>query len=421
MGALLVMSDQERDRLDVMGRVKRKELSVVEAAGLLGLSLRQARRVWKRFAANGAAGLVHGLRGRAANNAIPAEVRARVVKRHQERYADFGPTPACEKLAAEDPALAVSPDTLVRLLKAEGLWRPMRRKRGKHRQRRERRACFGALVQRVPACGCGSPHDWFEGRGPACCLMDLVDDATGQTYARFYPAETTAAAFDAVGRWCALHGIPRALYVDRHAIYRDQDHPERPTQFGRAMAELGVELICARSPQAKGRVERRHAVFQDRLVKEMRLRGIGTIDAANALPDKSFLAEVNRRCAVKPTKADDLHRRLHPRAADLSEVLCVQQRRAVGNDWCVRWHNRWLQIGVEHAGLALAGKRVLVKQKADGTLVLEHQGRTLAWTEIRTRRPDPPPKTKPAVVNNKRWKPAKTHPWQRPIKLLKAG
>ena len=410
-----MMSDKERDRLDVMGRVKRKELTVADGAGLLGLSLRQGRRVWKRFELKGAAGLVHGLRGRTANNAIPRDVRERVVKRYQERYADFGPTLACEKLAADDPDLAVSPDTLVRLLRAEGVWRPMRR-RGRHRKRRERRACFGSLVQMD-----GSPHDWFEGRGPACCcLMVLVDDATGRTYARFYPAETTAAAFDAFGRWCRSHGVPRAVYVDRHAIYRNQEHPERPTQFGRAMAELDVELICANSPQAKGRVERRHAVFQDRLVKEMRLRGIGTIEAANALLDKSFLAEVNRRYAVRPAKAADLHRRVHPKA-ELSEVLCVQERRAVGNDWCLRWQGRWLQVAAEHAGLGLAGKRVLVKQKADGTLVVEHDGKRLRCDELGTRRPDPPPKAKPAVVNNKRWKPARTHPWQRPIKLRTTG
>ena len=412
MGELLLMSARERDRADVMGRVKRKELSVVEAAGLLGLSVRQARRVWKRFGANGAAGLVHALRGRPANNAIAADVRERVVKRYRERYADFGPTLACEKLAAEDPDLAVSPDTLARLLKAEGLWRPVR-KRGRHRTRRERRSCFGALVQMD-----GSRHDWFEGRGPSCCLMVLVDDATGRTFARFYPAEATAAAFDAFGRWCAAHGVPRAVYVDRHGIYRDEDHPERPTQFGRAMGELGTELILARSPQAKGRVERRHAVFQDRLVKEMRLRGINAIDAANALLDKSFLAEVNRRYAVRPAEAADLHRRPHPRV-DLSEVLCVHERRAVGNDWCLRWHNRWLQVGPEHAGLALAGKRVLVKQKADGTLVVEHDGKRLRCDEVG--KPPKRPGAKPVAVNNRRWKPAKTHPWQRPVKLRRTG
>lgn len=408
----MLMSAKEQDRLVVMGRVKRKELSVAAAARLLGLSLRQGRRVWKRFAAKGAAGLVHGLRGRVANNAIAADVRERVVKQYRERYADFGPTLACEKLGAADPALAVSPDTLVRLLKAQGLWRPMRR-RGRHRKRRERRSCFGSLVQMD-----GSHHDWFEGRGPVCCLMVLVDDATGRTDARFYLAETTVAAFDALGRWCGSHGIPRALYVDRHGIYRDEDHPERPTQFGRAMAELGVELILARSPQAKGRVERRHRVFQDRLVKELRLRGISTIQQANALLDKMFLAELNRRYAVKAKRAQDLHRRPHPRT-DLSEVLCVQERRVVGNDWCLRWQNRWLQIGREHEGLSLPGKRVLVKQKADGTLVVEYDGRRLSCQEIgKPKRPAP---VKPVVVNNKRWKPAKTHPWQRPIKLRKVG
>ena len=154
----------------------------------------------------------------------------------------------------------------------------------------------------------GSHHDWFEGRGSRCVLMVVIDDATNQTWARFYPAETTEAAFDVFGRWVKRHGVPRAVYVDRHSIYRDEDHPERPTQFGRAMKQLGVELICARSPQAKGRVERRNAVFQDRLVKEMRLRNISDMQQANALLDGQFLDELNRRYAVDAQDSKDLHR-----------------------------------------------------------------------------------------------------------------
>ena len=255
------MSSKERIALDAMGRVKRKELSVVAAAELMGLSVRQARRVWKRFKAQGDQGLVHKLRGRTSNRRLSQEVRQRAVKLHQEKYADFGPTLACEKLAEE--GLALSPNTLTAVLKERGLWQRKRR-RGKHRRRRERRSCLGSLVQMD-----GSHHDWFEGRCGKCVLMVLIDDATSQTYARFYPAETSEAAFDVFGRWVQKRGLPRSLYVDRHSIYRDEDHPQRPTQFGRAMKDLGVELILAHSPQAKGRVERRNALFQDRLVKEM--------------------------------------------------------------------------------------------------------------------------------------------------------
>ena len=398
------MSVKERIRLEALGRVKRGELTVVEAAGLMALSLRQARRVCKRFGAEGDAGLVHRLRGRASNRRLVEEVRERVVKLHQEHYADFGPTLACEKLA-EEHALAISPNTLAGLLKERGLWE-RRRRRGKHRRRRERRASFGSMVQMD-----GSHHDWFEGRGGKCVLMVLVDDATGRTYARFYPAETTEAAFDAFGRWAGAYGLPRSVYADRHSIYRDEDHPEKPTQFGRAMKDLGVELICAHSPQAKGRVERKHAVFQDRLVKEMRLRGINTPAAANALLDGRFLRGLNDRYAVKARRGQDLHRAVGA-GVDLQEVLCVQERRAVGNDWCVRWRNRWLQIDACYAALGLAGRRVLVKQRADGTLAVEHQGRRLTVRELAARPTPARRKHKKPVVNNRRWKPSPQHPWK---------
>src|SRR5882724_1655350 len=334
----LRMSVKERVRLEALGRVRRGELKMAGAAELMGLSVRQARRAWKRFKSDGDSGLVHRLRGRASNRRLAADVADRVIKLHQETYADFGPTFACEKLLSEH-GLALSPDTLTAMLKERGLWRRKRR-RGRHRKRRERRASFGSMVQMD-----GSHHDWFEGRCGKCVLMVLIDDASNRTFARLYPAETTDAAFDAFGRWAKKHGLPRSLYVDRHGIYRDEDHPQRPTQFGRAMNDLGVELIKAHSPQAKGRVERRNAVFQDRLVKELRLRGINDMAQANAFLDGSFLEELNRKYAVKPAREQDLHRTVAAATAgaSLEDVLCVQERRVVGNDWCVRWRNRFLQ------------------------------------------------------------------------------
>ncbi len=407
----LRMSATERDRLDAFGRVKRGEMTVVSAAELLGLSVRQARRAWKRFKACGAAGLAHGLRGRASNRRLAAEVAARAVKLRQELYGDFGPTLACEKLASEH-GIAISPDTLTSLLKGRGLW-VRRRKRGRHRRRRERRASLGSLVQID-----GSHHEWLEGRGRKCVLMVMVDDATGWTLApstalrvRFYEAETTVAAFDVFGRWVAARGgVPRAVYSDRHSIYRDDDHPERPTQFGRAMKELEVELIPAGSPQAKGRVERRHAVFQDRLVKELRLRRIDDMAGANALLEASFLADLNRRFAVKPANGTDLHR---PVGADvcLADVLCVVEERVVGHDWCVRWHNRWLQVDARHAALHLPTRRVTVRERADGSVVLEHEGERLTFVELRVR-PEPAAKPKRPVVNNRRHVPPASHPWK---------
>jgi transposase len=396
----LRMSLIERIRLDGFKRVKRKELSVVAAAELMGLSLRQTRRLWKRFKGLGDKGLVHRLRGRSSNRRLDPATALRAVKLHQEKYADFGPTLACEKLAEQ--GIELCPNTLTALLKERGLWQRKRR-RGRHRKRRQRRSSFGSMLQMD-----GSHHDWFEGRGPWCVLMVIIDDATSRCLARFYRAETTEAAFDLFGRWVKRFGLPRCLYVDRHSIYRDEDHLDRPTQFGRACKQLGVELIQAHSPQAKGRVERRHGVFQDRLVKEVRLRNICDIDQANALLEHSFLEDLNRRYAVEASSDQDLHRVLEKDLV-LEELLCVQEQRVVGNDWCVRWRNRWLQIDAIHANQRLAGRKVLIKDRADGQLVMEHQGATLRFAACSSR-PQPAKSRKP-IVNNRRWKPDAKHPW----------
>src|ERR1039458_4562004 len=288
----LSMSRKERERLTIMAGVKAQELTLVQAGELMGVGYRQGRRIWKRYPADGDAGLVHRLRGQPSARRKPTELRALALARYEEeRYADFGPTLMAEHLAQE--GLAVDHETLRRWRLAAGQ-HTVRRRKQKHRQWRERKPSFGAMVQMD-----GSHHDWFEGRGPKCVLMVMIDDATNLTYGRFYSGETTESAFDVFGRWIARQGVPRSVYVDRHSIYRDEDHPEKPTQFGRAMKQLGVELIQAHSPQAKGRVERRHAVFQDRLVKEMRLRGISRIDQANDLLEEMFLADLNRRYAVK--------------------------------------------------------------------------------------------------------------------------
>lgn len=388
------MSAKERIRLDALARVKRAELTVVAAAEMAGMSVRQMRRAWKRYKELGDAGLVHRSRGQASNRRLDADLADRIIKRHQERYADFGPTFACEKLAGD--GFSICPNTLTGLLKERNLWR-RRRRRGKHRKCRERRACFGSMIQMD-----GSDHDWFEGRHGRCVLMVMIDDATNLTYARFYRAENLAAAFDVLGRWAKAYGLPRALYVDRHAIYRDEDHPDRPTQFGRAMKELGVELILAKSPQAKGRVERRNGLFQDRLVKEMRLRGIDSPDQANAFLERNYLAELNGRFAVRPREATDLHR-MPGEGLVLREVLCEQEQRVVTRDWCVRWRNRFVQIDRCHEGMSLPGRRVLVRQLADGKLLVDYKDRRLTVREL----PEKPKAKKPkkVIVNNKRHKP----------------
>ena len=403
------MSAAERKRLEVLCRVRDGELSVAAAAALLGVSERQAWRLKARYVREGDGGLVHRLRGKASNRKTDDAVRSAVLKLYRGKYAGWGPTLACEYLAKED-GHAVGRDTLLRWLREEGLF-GRRRRRGRHRARRPRRERLGELVQMD-----GSWHDWFEGRGPWCCLMVLVDDATGRTFARFYERETLAAAFDVFGRYARARGLPRALYVDKAGIYRPDPLDDAPTQFGRAMADLGVGLILANSPQAKGRVERMNGTLQDRLVKEMRLRGVSGIASANELLGGGFLDRLNERFAVEAKrKRPDWHRAVTA-AVNLDEVLCVHEERAVARDWCVQWRGRLLQVDGRHAPLDLPrpGRRVRVIEKLDGTLLLRFGNEALTWREV-ARRPTKAKAARKPVVNNKGWKPPADHPFRRQV------
>ena len=414
------MSATERLRMKVLANVANGSTSLSDAAATLGLSYRQMRRVRRRHVDDGDGGLVHKLRGRASNRKTPEAVRARVLALCRERYAGFGPTLLVEYLLKlDDEPVSLSHDTVRRWLLAAGLM-PTRRRRGKHRSRRERRGRLGELLQMD-----GSWHDWFEGRRPWCCLMVMIDDATGTVFARFYEKETLAASFDPFGRYAARHGLPVALYVDRAGIYRSDKEPtleqelagERPlTQFGRAMKGVGVELILANSPQAKGRVERCNGTLQDRLVKAMRLAGVSDIAAANRLLDESFLASFTGRFAVPPAESGDAHR---APAVALDEELCEHHERTVGRDWCVQWRRTLLQIDRRHEALRLAGKAVTLRQLPGGEVRVTWQGQPLSWQRLaqRPRRPSP----KPTVVNNKRWKPPASHPWKAGLPAARAS
>lgn len=417
------MSARERRRMGLMARVKDGWLKLCVAAEMLQVSYRQAKRIFRRYGQEGDAGLVHKGRGRCSNHSRPAGERTRAVALYQKRYTGFGPLLASEHLA-EDHGMVVNHETLRQWLLAAGCWEPRRKRKG-HRAARERRPRRGDLVQID-----GSEHDWFEGRGVRTVLMVMIDDATNTTLARFYPAEDTAAAYDLFECYVSLYGLPAALYPDRDSIYvctREASLEEElanvgpETQFARAMRELGVDLIPAYSPQAKGRVERRHGLFQDRLVKEMRLparggsaegrRGLRTIKAANAYLEGSFLALVNGRYTVKPRDPANGHLP-RPAAATLSLVLSWQEPRSVAKDWTLRWRNRRLQIDARHAALGLPGRRVVVAERRDGTLAILHRGRQLTFRaapEPATPTqwpPAPPDRPRPVHI------PAANHPWR---------
>ena len=410
------MSIKERRRLAVLEQVRSGHLTVAAAGALLGISERQVRRVWARFRAEGDAGLVHRLRGRPGNRGRDPSVRERAVALYREHYGDFGCTLACEYLAARH-GVRVADQTLRRWLEAAHLWR-RRRKRPVKRRRRERRGCFGELVQID-----GSHHDWFEGRAACGVLMVMIDDATSWTEARFFEAETTEAAMTLLRLWSLAHGLPLELYPDQDSIYRingksadalEARTGQRPlTQFGRAMAELDVKLTCARSPQAKGRVERMNSTLQDRLIKALRIEGISDLASANAYLASTFLPQLNGRFTVEPTRAADVHR--PTTARELDAALCTKDQRTVSRDQCVRWEGRILQLHPAARTPSLCGKRVQVRRELDGTLSVHWRHQAVRWQVLSA---PPRPSTKPTLAariasHASPSRPAAHHPWRR--------
>jgi hypothetical protein len=374
------MSQRERDIVKVMQPLLQQQRTQAQAAALLGLGVRQVRRLQRKLEAGGDPAVVHGLRGKPSNHQADEDFRRRVVQAYRLRYAGFGPTLASEKLAQE--GLDARPQTLRRWLVAEGLWQP-RRRREAHRSRRPRRACFGELVQMD-----ASIHDWLEGRGGPVVLVAMIDDATGRVLARFCPEGTTEAHMDLLGRWLRKYGRPLALYTDRHSIFEAQAKgeplPLASTQFGRALEELGVGLIRAHSPQAKGRVERFFGTAQDRLVKELRLAGAATADEANEVLAR-FLPAHNRKFAVPASGPADAHRPLGPSHA-LEAILSIQAGRVVSNDYVVRYENVLYQLlPPPHPGLR--GGRVVVERRLDGGLHVRFRGTYLRYREIPGGRP----------------------------------
>jgi hypothetical protein len=376
------MSQRERDRLKVMSLVLKKERKQVEAGRLLELSERQVRRIQRRLEAQGDIGVVHRLRGRPSNGRIDLAHRQKVIAAYREGFMGFGPTFASEKLAQMKLPVAVR--TLRQWLMADGLWQ-RQRKRDQHRQRRERRPCLGELVQAD-----GSHHDWLEGRGPWMVLVVMIDDATSRTMARFYPAETTEAYMDLLGRYLRKRGRMTAMYVDRDSIFRAEDHdPYDPqptlTQFKRALDQLEIDLILANSPQAKGRVERFNKTAQDRLVKELRLAKATTMAQANKVVESVFLPWFNRRCAVRPASPNNAHRPLHP-SMSLPSILSIQDKRHVTNDYTIRLDNQLYQL-LPPALPGLRGGWVTAEKRPDGSMHLRFKGHYLKYTALGPARP----------------------------------
>ena len=380
------MSRRELERVEVMGRVKRGDLSLKDAAAVLGVSYRQTKRLWRRYRERGAEGLKHGNAGRESNRGKPKKLRRRVLQLIGKKYwgteaERFGPTLAAEHLGEED-GIKIDHETLRRWMLEEGLW-SRRRKRKKHCQRRERKPHFGELVQID-----GSFHAWLEERGPRGCLMNMVDDATGTSAARMGKEETIWAAVNVLRNWIESYGVPRALYPDWKNVYRrkatagEQLRGEVPiTQFGRMCQKLGIEIIAASSPQAKGRVERNHGTHQDRLIKKLRRRGISSYEAANQYLEEEYLPEHNRRFARRPAQTQDYHRR-KPRAGELRQVFRLESERTISNDWVIRYEDRWLQLQPGQRRYGPSKSKALVCSYEDGSVEVYYRGERIGFVEI---------------------------------------
>lgn len=416
---LLTLSTKEIRRLEVLQALDAGAFPQADAARLLGISVRQVKRLLRAYRAAGAAALASTRRGRRPNNAFKADLKADVLDLYIRHYHDFGPTLASEKLLARH-GIMVNHETLRRWLIAAGLWQ-RRRRRAAPKPPRERRACFGELVQ----CD-GSPHDWFEERGARCTLLLAIDDATSRIGAAlFAPAETTNAYFSLFARYFTRHGLPDAVYTDRHSIFRINTAltRDRQTQIARALDELDIELICANSPQAKGRVERANRTMQDRLVKELRLRNISTIaDANEFLPQ--FIDEHNARFAKLPASDFNAHRSTAP--FDLQRILAQRFVRALSRNLTFQIGSNIYAAGSTEPALC-PGMHIDLHLTGEGRMLASRRGKPLPYHLVSRIEKNAPivnakdltgPRTKPRDMPQMARTPAQNHPWKIPARRL---
>ena len=406
------MNRKEIRKYHFIKNVLEKKITQITAAKILEICDRQVRTIVKRVKKYGESGVIHGLRGRISNRAYSEGLKKKVLRLYDAKYEDFGPTLATEKLLELDH-INISDETLRLWLIKEKRWEG-RRKGRKHRQWRERKHWFGMMTQMD-----GSHHDWLEGRGPWMVLMGYIDDATNTVHGRFYAYEGTMPAMDSFKRYIKKYGIPICVYFDKHSTYKSQQKPsiedelmnrEALSQFGRALTELGVEFISAHSPQAKGRIERLFRTFQDRVVKEMRLRNIKTMEEANNFLEE-YLPEFNRRFSVQAIEKGDVHRPV-PKGLDIDSILCKKTEHPLRNDYTVIHDRKVYQVLKKTQAL-----RVIVEERINGKSYITYKGERLPYKEIpRTLFSAPrqytDKKTPHKEKTSKPYKPAKNHPWR---------
>lgn len=403
-GNIITMRQEELKRLHVVRQVVDRKLKQVEAADKLNLSYRQTKRITKRVKEEGDKGIIHKSRGQPSHNKIADKLKNKIISLCRGKYKGFGPTLATEKLF-EIEKVKVSDETLRNWLIQEGLWQRKRRYK-KHHQWRERKHCFGEMVQWD-----GSHHPWLESRGPECVLIGQIDDATNKKSGQFYRSEGTLPAFASLKQYIQKHGIPHSIYLDKLTTYKS---PKKPTiedelnnreflsQFERAAKELGITVIHANSAPAKGRIERSFRTDQDRLIKEMRLAKIRTIGEANKFL-KTYWPKHNKRFSIKPIEKANLHRPV-PEGMDLDAILCRKTEHPLRNDFTIVHDKKLYQILDTQVG-----RKVIVEERIKGARYITYNARRLKYKQISLRPLKEKPGPKPRRIN----RPSLEHPWKK--------
>jgi hypothetical protein len=402
---ILGLSMKEREQIAIFDRLKKGEISQMAAAKTLRMTARWVRKKMKRYLEYGDAGLVHLGRNRPSPKRWVEEERSFAMSLFEGSFAEFGPTLAAEKLK-EIYNIKVSKEALRKAMIAEGYWVGKKRKM-KHRARRDRKEYYGEMIQID-----GSPHDWFEGRGPRCTLINFVDDATSSIpFMMLAPSESKESLMTGLRKYIEMHGIPQIVYVDYGGVFSvnvNNRERDKKTQFERACKELGITVKHASSPQAKGRVERSHGTQQDRLIKEMRLANISTIDQANEFILKTYLPRHNKRFSVPATKQGDIHRSADH--FDLDKIFCLKDKRCLQNDFVISYKKRILQLAKHQKAVIRPGEDISVHEKFDGSLDLYIRGIRLNYMELKQRPTEQ--REAPMIIERVPRKPTANHPWR---------
>jgi len=412
MDNLIIMSQKEVNRYDIIQRVIKREIKTTEAVEILNLTDRQIRRLKEKVKKEGIKGVIHAGRGKPSSKKIPEKERKKIIGIIKEKYWDFGPTFATEKLE-ENHKIKRDPKTIRTIMIEEEVWKPRKKKKFEYRSWRQRRSSFGELQQYD-----GSYEYWFEDRAPKCCLIASIDDATSRiTFAKFGEHEGVEPTFDFWQQYLQRLGKPLAIYVDKFSTYSmnsklAKENPDTLTQFERAMSTLQIEVIKANSSQAKGRVERLFKTLQDRLIKELRLNNISTIKGANEFLEKIFIPKFNARFSVEPRAKTNLHKKVTKFEKDsFPSIFCRQYERTIRNDYTVSYKNIWYQLEETQAVAMFSGEIIKVEERFSGDIYFRLRGKYLNYKQILVR-------SQKVSIKATSWVlapnvPAKDHPWRK--------